>query len=277
MEEQALGMMTVLAHPDDEAFGASGSARRAIASGKRAAYVCATRGEAGEIADPALATRDNLGQVREQELRNSAAAVGVTDVTFLDYIDGHLPEADHDEAVGRIVAQLRHFRPDVVITFASNGMYGHIDHIAIHHLTNDAVLAAADPAKYPEAGTPHRVRKLYYQTVSREKFLALQQAMPAQDGQDSVPGGDQATIPLEAMGSAASDITTSVTLDDAEYADKARAMVAHATQMPADGPMNQGTDEQRRMFMGFEDFILVPPPYSDREYPTPETDLFDNL
>src|SRR5689334_7627583 len=111
-------LMGVWAHPDDECFGTAGTMARAVASGHPVAVVCATRGEKGKIADPSLATQETLGAVRERELRAACAAVGVSDVAFLDYVDGHLAEAHEDEAVGRIVHQLRRFRPDVVITFA---------------------------------------------------------------------------------------------------------------------------------------------------------------
>src|SRR3954447_8224298 len=137
-------LMTIFAHPDDETFGVAGTLRRATTAGHSVAVVCATRGEAGEIADPSLATKEMLGAVREGELRHAMAAVGVDDVRFLDYLDGRLPEADPAEAVTKIVRHLRAFRPDVVVTFPPNGGYGHVDHIAIHHLTLAALSAAAD-------------------------------------------------------------------------------------------------------------------------------------
>src|SRR5258708_37360012 len=113
--------MGIWAHPDDEAFGTAGTMARAVSGGHPVAVVSATRGEAGKIADPALATQENLGQGRERELRNACAAVGVHDVSFLDYVDGHLHEADPYEAIGRVVRQLRRCRPDVVMTFPANG------------------------------------------------------------------------------------------------------------------------------------------------------------
>src|SRR5258708_37019757 len=123
--------MGIWAHPDDEAFGTAGTMARAVSGGHPVAVVSATRGEAGKIADPALATQENLGQVRERELRNACAAVGVHDVSFLDYVDGHLHEADPYEAIGRVVRQLRRFRPDVVMTFPANGGDGDLHPNAI--------------------------------------------------------------------------------------------------------------------------------------------------
>src|SRR5258708_19741427 len=91
---------------------------RATAAGCAVAVVCATRGEQGQIADPALATPENLGEVRERELRAACAAVGVTDVSFLDYVDGHLPEADTIEAIPPIPPPTPPFRPHAVTTFS---------------------------------------------------------------------------------------------------------------------------------------------------------------
>lgn len=278
MQEQSLPrLMGIFAHPDDESFGMAGTLARATMSGHHAAIVCATRGEEGKIAVPSLATEQNLGQVRERELRNACAAVGVTDVSFLDYIDGHLAEADVDEAVGRIVHHLRRFRPDVVVTFAPNGGYGHVDHMAIHRLTLAALEAATNPERYPEPGLePHRVRKLYFGAMPRERMLQLRDEA-LKRGEDFIPGGDEATIPIEEMGTPMSDITTFIKLNDAEFEAKQRSMASHATQMPTDGPFSRATPEELRSFMGTEVFQLTPPPLSDRIYPTPEEDVFAGL
>lgn len=276
-ERTVLGLMGIFAHPDDESFGMAGTLARATMDGHLAAIVCATRGEEGKIADPALATQENLGQVREQELRNACAAVGVTDVSFLDYIDGHLAEADVNDAVGRVVHHLRRFRPDVVVTFAPNGGYGHVDHMAIHRITLAALEAATDPARYPEHGLePHRVRKVYFQAMPRERVLQMRDEA-LKRGEDFIPGGDEATIPIEEMGTPMSDITTFVKLTDTEFEAKMRSMASHATQMPADSPWARATPEELRAFMGTEVFQLMPPPLSDHTYPTPEEDVFAGL
>lgn len=269
-------LMGIWAHPDDETFGTAGTMAMATQKGHPVAVICATRGEQGQIADPRLATPENLSQVREQELRSACAAVGVTDVSFLDYIDGHLAEADPDEVVGKIVRHLRRFRPDVVVTFAPNGGYGHVDHVAIHHRTLAGLAAAADPARYPGAGEPHRVCKVYFGAMPRSRLLKMREEARAR-GEDFVPGGDQATLPVEEMGTPDEAITTRAVLDDAAFAAKRRAMAAHATQMPADSPWAQASEEQLRQFMGVETYQLVPPPISVRAFPTPEDDVFAGL
>ncbi len=269
------GMMGIWAHPDDEAFGQAGTMARATAEGHPVAIVCATRGEEGEIADPALATPENLGEVREQELRRACAAVGVTDVSFLDYRDGHLSEADPEEATGRIVHHIRRFQPQVVVTFPANGGYGHYDHMAIHRLALAAIVAAADADRYPGM-PPHRVRKVYFGAMPRSRLVQMREQAQA-DGRDFTPGGNAATIPLEEMGTPEELITTVITLSDEEFAKKLQALQAHATQMPADTPWARSTEEQMRQFMGKETLELAPTPISDRDYPTPEDDVFAGL
>lgn len=62
-------LLGVFAHPDDEVFCAGGAMARHVAEGGEAMVVSATRGEAGQVRDAAVATRRTLGQVRERELR----------------------------------------------------------------------------------------------------------------------------------------------------------------------------------------------------------------
>lgn len=272
--------MGIFAHPDDESFGMAGTLARSTMTGHPTAIVCATRGEAGKIAKGVDATPANLGVVRERELRNACAAVGVFDVAFLDYVDGHLHEADEVEAIGRIVFHLRRFRPDVVATFEAKGGYGHLDHMAIHRLTLAAITAAADPNRYPEqvaqGWQPHRVTKVYYTAIPRERLLEMREEA-LKRGEDFVPGGDAGTIPVEEMGTPMAEITTFVRLSDQEFEAKKRSMFSHASQMPSDGPFQQATPEQLRSFMGAETFVLAPQPISARSFLVRESDVFAGL
>jgi LmbE family N-acetylglucosaminyl deacetylase len=130
-------LLGVFAHPDDEVFCAGGTLARAAELGAQVMIVSATRGEQGQIRDPAAATRRTLGAVREGELRAAAAELGVQRIQVLDYPDGAL--AHHRSALGAAIAGImRQFDPDTVITFGADGGYGHPDHIAISSLTTGA-------------------------------------------------------------------------------------------------------------------------------------------
>jgi LmbE family N-acetylglucosaminyl deacetylase len=121
----------VYAHPDDDTNGI-GALLAANADRIRYTLICCTSGEAGEIADPSLATRENLAQIREQEERDAIAALGVTDVDihFLRHPDGALADVPREPLIDEVAAILRDARPQIVITFGPEGVTRHADHIA---------------------------------------------------------------------------------------------------------------------------------------------------
>jgi N-acetyl-1-D-myo-inositol-2-amino-2-deoxy-alpha-D-glucopyranoside deacetylase len=163
-----LRLMCVLAHPDDEALGCGFTLARYAAEGVRTYLVTATRGERGwqgpPEENPGL---EALGRVRERELLQAAMTLGVSEVNFLDYVDGELDQADPHEVIDTLSHLVRRIRPQVVITFDPWGTYGHPDHVAIQQFCQAALLAAADPASADAVGCdPHRVDKLYYMISS---------------------------------------------------------------------------------------------------------------
>jgi len=166
---EALRLMCVLAHPDDESLGTGGTLARYAAEGVETYVVTATRGERGwtgpSEAYPGLV---GLGKIREAELRGAVAALGVRALTFLDYIDGDLDQAPPKEAIARIVRAICSARPQVIVTFAHDGAYGHPDHIAISQFTSAAIICAADSIYTGSLGlSAHRVSKLYYMAMNQ--------------------------------------------------------------------------------------------------------------
>ena len=129
-------LLGVFAHPDDEVFSAGGTMARAADAGAEVLIVSATRGEQGQIRDPAVATRRTLGHVRESELRAAAAELGVQHVEVLGYPDGALQHY-RSSLSAAITDVMRHFDPDTVLTFGADGAYGHPDHLAISELTSE--------------------------------------------------------------------------------------------------------------------------------------------
>lgn len=155
-------LLLLLAHPDDESFLAGGTVACLAAEGRPAGLVCATRGQAGSLGDPPLATRNTIAQVREGELRDACAVLGLDLVALLDYDDRRLGEADPEAIRRTLVGHLRREQPRVVVTFDPNGVTRHPDHIAISRFALDAVTAAADPRWAPELGAAHRVRRVVW-------------------------------------------------------------------------------------------------------------------
>src|SRR5262249_31486815 len=144
----ALRLMAVLAHPDDESLGLGGLLAAMTAQKVEVAIVTATRGEGGRYLEhrsgPEHPGREKLGQIREEELRCASRVLGIEDGTSLGLPDGAVDQAPARDTIARIATHFRRFRPQVVVTFAPDGAYGHPDHVAMSQFTTAAVVAAAD-------------------------------------------------------------------------------------------------------------------------------------
>ena len=121
--------MVVAPHPDDAEFGCAGTVAKLTKAGKKVFYVIATNGNKGGR-DTDM-TGSYLREERKLEQEAAAAAVGVSEVVFLDFGDGEL-EDDHDFRRA-LVHQIRRLQPDIVFTTdpfrTSFYIYGIIKHI----------------------------------------------------------------------------------------------------------------------------------------------------
>jgi LmbE family N-acetylglucosaminyl deacetylase len=267
-----LTLMTVFAHPDDEAFGTGGTLTKYAAEGCDVYLVTATRGEAGQIAEPDLATPANLPYVREQELRCACEIYGIHPPRFLDYQDGQLPIVNQGQAVGKLVRIIREFEPQVLITFGPDGIYGHYDHIAVHRWATIAANLAAGPDCFPDqlSGTcsPHQVSKVYYRALPEEQTTAKAQGdKPAAVIMDGVP--------FYFAGKSAEEITTIIDVSEHLEA-KLRGIRCHATQVGRHSRFSETPDEvTREIWFQHETFVLA---RSTVGWPQGvETDLFAGL
>jgi LmbE family N-acetylglucosaminyl deacetylase len=166
---ESLRLLAVLAHPDDESLGFGGTLVHYAAAGVETHLVTATLGQSGRYrGHPQGAAEhpgpDALAVIRERELRAAAEVIGLHSLSLLGYVDGRLDQAEPREAIAKIVEHVRRLRPHVVLTFESEGAYGHPDHVAISQFTTAAMVASADPS-HSGAGSelpPHAVSKLYF-------------------------------------------------------------------------------------------------------------------
>jgi len=154
--------LLIFAHPDDEAFIAAGLVCRYGAGGASFSLVSATRGDAGGLGDPPLCTREALPERREDELRQSATLLGIRHIHILDYLDKRLADASLPKVRGELVNIICTYRPHIVITFDSNGMNGHPDHVAISRFTMDAVAVARNPYGLPGSIRPYSVQRVLW-------------------------------------------------------------------------------------------------------------------
>jgi LmbE family N-acetylglucosaminyl deacetylase len=134
-----LRVACVFAHPDDDTFGVAGSLALHAGDDLELTMILATSGDAGRIADASLATRETLASVREAEDLASWRALGLEpDLRFLRHPDGSLSRMPRDQLVVEVRALLEAAAPEIVVTFGSDGITGHEDHVAIGEVATQA-------------------------------------------------------------------------------------------------------------------------------------------
>lgn len=278
--EHGMTLLAIYAHPDDEAFGTGGTLARMSAEGRRVVLVCATRGEAGEISNPELATPETLGAVREGELRCAAKALGIAEVISLGYRDsGMAGTAENDDprafcqqradvVVRQLVEIIRRERPGAVITFDPSGGYGHPDHIAIHHHATAAVSAAGAVTFAPDLGFPWRTPRTWWMVITRGAIEAMRDAMAEADM--------DTTWTDELIESQAGwpDDDVDLLVDVSQYGEhKWRAFECHATQFGEDNMFRRASDALQDLLLSREAFVLAA---ENRERGGPLTSLFQD-
>jgi LmbE family N-acetylglucosaminyl deacetylase len=276
MTDRPLTLMAVHAHPDDEATGTGGILARYAAEGVRTVLVTCTDGACGDGPegvkpgdpghDPAA-----VAAMRRRELEASCEVLKVSDLEMLDYADsgmmgwpgndapGSFWRTPVEEAAARLADLMRHYRPDVVVTYDENGFYGHPDHIQAHRIT----MAALETVPL----TP----KVYWTTAPRSMMQRFGELMREFGG--DMPEPDPAeTAAMPEIGLPDDQITTWVDAT-AFSGQKFDALAAHASQGENIFFLKMGKERFAEL-MGVETFVRV---RDTTDAPTPETDLFAGL
>ncbi|MDH3704970.1 MAG: mycothiol conjugate amidase Mca [Acidimicrobiia bacterium] len=274
-------ILTVHAHPDDEASKGAGTIARYQAEGVRTVLVCCTGGEEGEVLNKALDTpevRADLPGVRRAELAAAADAIGYDEVVMLGYRDSGMPDSEAnahpdcfanaplDEAVDRLIAIVRSERPQVIVTYSDDQRgYQHPDHLRVHDISVPAFDKAGDPDHRPDLGPAWEPAKLYYTQWSRARIEARHQAFLDQ-GLESPYDEFWFKRPSQD-----DRITTRFDVSD-YYEARVDGLRAHATQVDPDSPFWFGLPpEIDRVVYPYDDYVLA---RTRVESVLPETDLF---
>lgn len=277
-------LLSAFAHPDDEQ-GVSGLMHKYASEGVDVTLVCATRGEAGEIAPGVNATAENLGAVREEELRCAVEKIGVNNLYFLDYRDSGMMDTHENadprclwqanlfEVTEKLVRIIRRHKPQVIVTFDANGGYGHPDHIKIHQAALMAYFVSGDPRAYPDQITkedlqPWTVSKLYFGAFPRSRF--------AKYAELAKQAGVDLGVPMqEFLKRAQPDEIITTRIDVAPYVDlKLNALFCHASQMNPNSIFNKIPEAIRREGIQIETLVRAE---SRVVVQGEETDLFTGI
>lgn len=161
-------VMVILAHPDDPEFFCGATIAKWTKAGRHVRYCMLTCGDKGSD-DPNM-THDQLCALRHTEQANAAAVLGVTDLVWLNYLDGELVPTLETRA--RVAREIRKFKPDIVVTcdptrvITAFGTINHPDHRAAGQIALDAIMPGAGNRMYfthllAEGLEPHQVKEVY--------------------------------------------------------------------------------------------------------------------
>ena len=279
-------LLAVHAHPDDECIGTGGILARYAAEGARTVLVTCTDGAVGEISDPALATPENLVEVRSHELDESVRILGVSRLVKLGYRDSGMAgtadndnpasfnQAHFDDAVERVVQVMRAERPQVVVTYDERGGYGHPDHIRAHLVALAAFRASSDSSRFRAAGPAWAPSKLYYTVFPRSAMLRFVERLRAAGIEPPFAraNADAAAEGAEPPFGVADEQVTTIVDVSAYIGAKRAALESHRTQMGPEQFFMQLPTELFAEAFGRETFQRVA-----GSGPTPESDLFASL
>ena len=277
-------LLSIHAHPDDEASKGAPTVAKYKTEGVRAVLVTCTGGEEGDILNPAMdrpEIRADLAAVRKRELEAASALIGYDELVLLGYRDSGMLDseanarpdafanADLDEAVARLVKIIRREQPQVILTYGDDQQgYPHPDHLRVHDISLPAFDLAGDHTYGPDLGEPFTPLKMYYSVWSRArveathaKFLELGLESPYSDDWFTRPSQDDR-------------VTTSIDIEP-WFDVRLEALLAHATQVDPESAFWFGLPREiARTVHPFEDYILA---HSRVETSVPETDLFAGI
>jgi len=138
--EKERSVLVVFPHPDDEAFGVSGTIATHVKNGTPVTYACLTLGEMGRnMGNPPFTNRENLPKIRKEELKEAASVLGIQDLRMLGFRDKTIEFEDEEKLANQMLALIEEVNPSLIITFYP-GYSVHPDHDA----TGAAVIRAVE-------------------------------------------------------------------------------------------------------------------------------------
>jgi bacillithiol biosynthesis deacetylase BshB2 len=138
--EKERSVLVVFPHPDDEAFGVSGTIAIHVKNGTPVTYACLTLGEMGRnMGNPPFTNRENLPKIRKEELKEAASVLGIQDLRMLGFRDKTIEFEDEEKLANQMLALIEEVNPSLIITFYP-GYSVHPDHDA----TGAAVIRAVE-------------------------------------------------------------------------------------------------------------------------------------
>lgn len=142
-------VLVIFPHPDDEAFGVSGTIASYTRAGIPVTYACLTLGEMGRnLGNPPFATRESLPKVRKKELIDAAQIMGIKDLRMMGLRDKTVEFENEEWLANQMTKLIDELDPSLIITFYP-GFSVHPDHEACGRAVVQAV-SEIIPEKRPK-------------------------------------------------------------------------------------------------------------------------------
>ena len=197
----------VFAHPDDESFSSGGTIVSLKNNHATIKLITATKGEGGET--NGICKKEELGSIREKELKRAAKVLGIDEIFFLGYKDGTLINIPKNKLIQEILKILKYENPDIIITFDKNGGSNHPDHKTISKAATYAFMEFSKSSKK---------RVALYHTAIPQSYLKRYK----KSGLEYKAFGEMIGTPDER-------ITTVIDIKNT-YSKKIKALMHHKTQ-----------------------------------------------
>jgi LmbE family N-acetylglucosaminyl deacetylase len=279
-------LLAVLAHPDDESFGMGGTLAYYAQQGAQVYLVCATQGEAGEVAPQFLEGFASVAERRVSELRCAAGILGLAGVYYLGYRDSGmsgseanrhpqaLVNASLEDIAAKVSTYIRRLRPQVIVTFDPIGGYMHPDHIAIQRAATRAFDLAGDPDYIdPESLPPYQPAKLYYHIMPKGAFCLAVLIMPLL-GRDPHKFGRNQDIDIVELVEKGNFPTHAVIDYRPVWEKRDAAAACHASQLDGGTPRSGFWGFLFRLMGGKEQYMRARPEVTNGHK---ENDLFEGI
>jgi mycothiol S-conjugate amidase len=279
--------MAVHAHPDDESSKGAATYAYYAHNGVQVQVVSCTGGERGdilneELENKAMAERDLPG-LRRLEMAAAQAVMGV-DHRWLGYQDsgmanedGSVPPASFADIPLEISAEplvrlIRSFKPQVLLTYDENGGYPHPDHIRCHQVSVEAFHAAADPDRYPDAGAPWQISKLYYDRIfNYERMSSVYRLLKETDPESPLL---EEFEKMKRWSEESPYLATTKVPSGAFFTARDDALRAHASQVAPSSSFFFWPNDLQQKAWPYEDYQLIE---SNVGSTLPESDLFAGI
>lgn len=207
--EKERQVLVIFPHPDDEAFGVSGTIASHIQNGTPVTYACLTLGEMGRnMGNPPFCNRETLPQIRKKELQDAANALGIQDLRMLGYRDKTVEFEDRERLINHLGSIIDEVKPSLIISFYP-GYSVHPDHDATGAAVVEAVkrlsqherpklhLVAFSKNCVDELGKPdivHNVSGVTAQKIAAIKAHRSQTQLSAMEMEEKLKNNDPQII-----------------------------------------------------------------------------------